>query len=258
MLVRFLQPLPLGTSRRAYSFFSSKPGGGRYFNSAKPHKLAPASATANATAKAKAKPDDGSPPSLVPTSSSEDTSSKALGQEDAQSAIPSQVPLSSESSPSPVPRLPPHPTFSGQTYPLHHFFSLHRPLLLLPQATSTLFESPSTSFDQATSPSPPEPTAAPFDDMPETPADADADAARQLARALALNRIGGWIDWEQILARLGDADSIRALQSSSAVKGSKAGVNMDSTKRKKRKKMSKHKYKKRRRLQRSERRKMGK
>jgi hypothetical protein len=245
MLGRFLQPLPLGTSRRAYSFFSSKPGGGRYFNSAKPHKVTPASATASATAKAKARPDDGSPSSPSSSASASDEApSKALGHEDATPAVPSQSQpsaFSSESSPSPVPRLPPHPTFSRHTYPLHHFFSLHRPLLLVPLATSTLFESPSASFDQATSPSPPEVAASPFDDMPDTPADADADAARQLARALALNRVGGWIDWEQTLARLGDADSIRALESSSAVEGTGVGVNLDSTKRKKRKKMSKHK-----------------
>lgn len=77
----------------------------------------------------------------------------------------------------------------------------------------------------------------PFGEHSETPADADADAARQLARALAMNHIGGWIDWEETLARLGDSESIRTLQRSIPVNG----VDMDSTKRKRRRKMSKHK-----------------
>ena len=242
MLGHCIQRLPFGTSRRAYSFFSSKPGGGRYFNSAKPHKVSPGSTTASASAKAKARRDDGSPSASPP----DDAQPTNLGQEDAPSPVLSSSPpsaLSSESSPAPVPRLPPHPTFSDHTYPLHHFFSLHRPLLLLPLSTSTLFESPSTSFDDATSISlaPPEAGTLSFDDISETPADADADAARQLARALALNRVGGLIHWEETLARLGDVESIRALRCSTSADGLNGVASMDSTKRKKRKKMSKHK-----------------
>ncbi|KAF8586533.1 hypothetical protein K439DRAFT_943756 [Ramaria rubella] len=234
MLGRFLQPLPLGTSRRAYSFFSSKPGGGRYFNSAKPHKVAPVAATANA----KARPDD--PTSPTSSSSPEESSSKALDQDDTSLASPLPV-FPPETSPAPAPRLPPHATFSGNTYPLHQFLSLHRPLLLVPLPTSTLFETPVATFDEATALAPPEnalpSSVLPFGEAAETPVDADADAARQLARALAMNHVGGWIDWKETLARLGDTGALEALQTSVPF----GGVNMDSVKRKRRKKMSKHK-----------------
>jgi hypothetical protein len=237
MLNRLIHPLPLATSRRAYSFFSSKPGGGRYFNSAKPHKVSPATATANASGKSKARTEE--TPSPTPPSTPDEASSQALGHEDPPSASTSSPVFSSESSPASSPRLPLHPNFSGHTYPLHQFFSFHRPLLLLPLATSTLFDTPATSFDEATSPPPVESVmqTLPYGEHSETPAEADADTARQLARALAMNHVGGWIDWEETLARLGDTESLQTLQSTIPV----CGVDMDSTKRKKRKKMSKHK-----------------
>lgn len=243
MLNRLLQPLPLATSRRTYSFFSSKPGGGRYFNSAKPHKVTPATATANASAKSKARTDEPST-SSSPTSPTapDDPSPRVLGHEEAPSVSPSSSQssvFSSESSAAPTPRLPLHPNFSGHTYPLHQFFASHRPLLLLPLPTSTIFDTPATSMDEAISPPPLESVmqTLPFGEHAETPADADADAARQLARALAINHVGGWIDWEETLARLGDTESIHTLQSSIPV----CDVDLDSTKRKRRKKMSKHK-----------------
>lgn len=77
----------------------------------------------------------------------------------------------------------------------------------------------------------------PFGEISGTHGDADADAARQLARALAMNHVGAWIDWEETLAHLGDVESIRTLQSATHARE----VDMDSTKRKRRKKMSKHK-----------------
>ncbi|KAF8519484.1 hypothetical protein BU17DRAFT_89875 [Hysterangium stoloniferum] len=250
MFGRFLQPLPLGVTRRTYSIFSSKPGGGRYFNSAKPHKVAPTAASPSASTK-----DSTTTPSpsatTTPTTTADNTPTpeETLGQEDGSVVPPAPAVLAVSA---PTPRLPPHPTFSAHTYPLHQFFAFHRPLLHLSQPTSAIFESPKEAFDEL--PPPQEATTSSLGEASEVSADADADAARQLARALAVNRLGGWIDWEEVLAKLGDSDSKHAAQ----IPLSSFGVNMDSTKRKRRKKMSKHKFKKRRRLQRSARQKMGK
>ncbi|KIJ41266.1 hypothetical protein M422DRAFT_48735 [Sphaerobolus stellatus SS14] len=240
-------PLSLRASRRAYSVFSSKPGGGRYFNSAKPHKVAPATAHA-------AKPSDDPAP--------EDA---ALSVEESSNTTP-LPPSPSLSPPLPTPRAPLHPSFSAQTYPLHQFFALHRPLLQLSLPSTTFFETPSISFDQ---PLPPpssqqqlhiQPTTTyqtPFagtsesSDVEQNP-DADADAARQLARAIALNRVSSTVDWRETLARLGDKESIEMLMIPVD------SIDMDSTKRKRKRKMSKHKYKKRRRATRAERKKLGK
>lgn len=87
--------------------------------------------------------------------------------------------------------------------------------------------------------------------------DADADAARQLARAIAMNRVSSVVDWNETLARLGDKEAIESLDAGIGAAAG-ASVEMDSTKRKRRKKMTKHRYKKRRRAQRAERRKLGK
>jgi len=250
MLGHFLQPLPLGVARRAYSIFSSKPGGGRYFNSAKPHKVAPTAATpSNSTKDSTSTPSPSATATTTPTTTADNTPEETLGNEDVSAAPPAQAVLAVSA---PTPRLPLHPTFSAHTYPLHQFFAFHRPLLHLSRPTSAIFESPTEAFYDP--PPPQETTTSTLGEASEVSADADADAARQLARALAVNRLGGWIDWEEVLAKLGDSESKRAAQ----MPISSFGVNMDSTKRKRRKKMSKHKFKKRRRLQRSARQKLGK
>ncbi|CAE6441749.1 unnamed protein product [Rhizoctonia solani] len=135
-------------------------------------------------------------------------------------------------SPTPIPRIHPSPVLA--TMHLHSFFSLDRPMLLLSQPTSRLF---------TTEP----PKRASTDDSAET--DSDADAARSLSHALVMSRVQSAAVWANTLIRLGvpaDVDTIPEL------------VSMDSVKRKRRKKITKHKYKKRRKLQRSERRRLGK
>lgn len=70
--------------------------------------------------------------------------------------------------------------------------------------------------------------------------EADAEAARLLARALVVHRVGSTLDWENVLAHLGDKESMlnRRAVEDEIVRGR---ILMDSTKRKRRKKMTKHK-----------------
>ena len=109
------------------------------------------------------------------------------------------------------------------------------------QSTSALFESAPEASPNADAESPfavaHASTIGTIDNPPVATAEADADAARQLSRALVVNRVGNLVDWQETLARLGleeANDSLLAAETSI--------VNMDSTKRKRRKKMKKHKY----------------
>lgn len=99
-----------------------------------------------------------------------------------------------------------------------------------------------------------------LDDPPEASADADADAARLLARALVINRVGATNSWENTMEKLGLEGNTEANRAEMAKEWAKEWdtIYADSVKRKKKKKMKKHKLKKRRRLQRSERIKIGK
>ncbi|KAA1469290.1 hypothetical protein DENSPDRAFT_596001 [Dentipellis sp. KUC8613] len=228
MLPRYLRPIP--ATRRSYSFFSSKSGGGRYFNSTKPTKVVPTT-TSKGTAR-------------VDTAAPDGTTSKAS--DDAASASP--VTPEQPSMPAP-PVVPPvhfvspffgHPQLSAQDLKLHQFFSLHRPLSLY-QSSASLFESPSSAYDitgEARREAMPQASDAEmhdFDNIPEASPEADADAARQLSRALVMNRIGSTISFDEALARLGlDINEGR-------VGAEGIVVDMDSTKRKRRKKMKKHK-----------------
>jgi len=83
----------------------------------------------------------------------------------------------------------------------------------------------------------------------EVDKEAEADAARLLARALVMSKLGAEKDWEDVVARLEGRFEEDVYEDV---------VSMDSVKRKRRKKMAKHKYKKRRRLQRAERQRLGK
>jgi len=85
--------------------------------------------------------------------------------------------------------------------------------------------------------------------------DADAEAARQLTRALTLNKAGATVSWEETLKTLGldvskEAERVNLQQQ---FEKDWEDVMLDSTKRKRRKKMKKHKLKKRRRATRAER-----
>lgn len=74
----------------------------------------------------------------------------------------------------------------------------------------------------------------------EADADADADVARVLARSLVMQRIEGNREWESIMSELGirTAEGGTHAELAAAVQH----VEMDSVKRKRRKKMNKHKY----------------
>jgi len=294
---RLLHPIP--ATRRAYSsFFSSKPGGGRYFNSAKPPKSVVAShgvKKGNSDASAAPHPGDAtdgvqgnngaqgnsghlkykmkdesslsSPHSQTPSPPATNSLATSINAE----SSPTSSPTSSTSAPSPTvtqrPTQPPHPTLSPQDYKLHQFFSLHRPLLLLSQPSSVIFEPPppphNSLFSQeapSTEHAPPPPLhLGTLDDPPEASPESDADAARQLGRALVMTRVGSTVSWENTLRRLGldvELESGRA-ELKQEMEREWVEVMLDSTKRKRRKKMKKHKLKKRRRLTRSQRIKIG-
>ncbi|TDL27416.1 hypothetical protein BD410DRAFT_894534 [Rickenella mellea] len=240
---------PLAGARRAYSFFSSKPGGGRYPNSTKPPKVShPRSGAVSA---GKVVVDHQSNATHSPPSPIADT----LDVKDVKKEYSrSQTPLNVENiqpltAPSPS---PPHPMLKPHELKLHHFFSLHRPLLLINQAPSILFKSPAAASAA------PAPTAeSTIDNPPEASPEADADAARQLSRALVMSRVGNAVDWEVALQRFGMASGPIPLSEGLNL-SSEHDISMDSTQRKRRRKMKKHKLKKRRRLQRFERLRLGK
>lgn len=135
---------------------------------------------------------------------------------------------------------PVHPRVNPQDLKLHQFFSLHRPLLTLAQPPSTLFESQSSLFPLAPNATAESAKYGNMEDALDASPEADADAARQLARAMVVNRIGASLAWEDTMKRLGlDMTSGRAEEVSLAE--AEFELYMDSTKRKRRKKMKKHK-----------------
>jgi len=270
-LVRRLHPLP-STCRAYSSFFSSKPGGGRYFNSAKPPK---------AVVVAKAGKVD--PPVAASTpSSSTDPSDAIQGPAKSGStsgpnplinpdASESRTPQSSSTTPSPVASaadglrsplpaaslrmnrgLSPHPVIPHRDLQLHQFFSLHRPLLLLANPLSILMSAPASAvFYSSPAPTEETNTESQRNSEEDEPEDKDAAAALQLNRALIMHRAGAKVAWDNTLRELGvnvdpEPDLIEVERWNRW-----EGVMMDSTKRKRRKKMKKHKLKKRRRLTRA-------
>ncbi|KAJ7444884.1 hypothetical protein FB451DRAFT_1413005 [Mycena latifolia] len=234
---RFLHPIPVG--RRSYSSFFSKPGGGRYFNSHKPAKpVVAVNSTKEPTASTPAPADPHRPQSAAIASPHSST----------------LVPLAASAVRQPR-GFPSHPVVAPEDFALHRFFALHRPLLLLPDPPA-IFHSPPPSAplfqptreedewetlpDEAT------------DESPGLPTDADAEAARQLTRALTMIRAGATVSWDNTLRRLGfdvelAASDLRATEWNQEWED----ILADSTKRKRRKKMKKHKLRKRRRLTRA-------
>jgi hypothetical protein len=161
-----------------------------------------------------------------------------------------------------------HPHPAAETLHLHKFFSLERPLLLLthPQPTNIIFSgSPSGAFERLGQTTRHANTNAEnlaehlkmangeFGMGIEDP-DADADAARLLSRSLVMQNITSRMEWDTALSRLG----FKSDTDMESLKAAMASIQMDSVKRKRRKKITKHKYKKRRKLQRAERRRLGK
>ncbi|KAI0780647.1 hypothetical protein BD413DRAFT_462934 [Trametes elegans] len=216
---------PAAGARRAYSAFS-KPGGGRFFVPAKHLKDTPSSGKANVD------PSNADAPATVPKDDSASMSSGSPPTNDA-STSPSAFAMTPEFAPV-------HPRINPQDLKLHQFFSLHRPLLTLSQSPSSLFESHMSAFPPPPAGSPEAARYGNLEDTAEATPEADADAARQLARAMVVNRIGASLAWEDTLKRLGlDVTSGRAEEVSLAE--AEFEMYMDSTKRKRRKKMKKHK-----------------
>ncbi|KAF9014077.1 hypothetical protein BDQ17DRAFT_1342024 [Cyathus striatus] len=268
----FINHLP--ATRRAYSsFFSSKPGGGRYFNSSKPAK-----SHVVATA-----PKNKGDPAKSPESPTKDsTEVKAAS----NTAVASDAPASASSTPSakapssvvPDTNVPPHlpsaytavsqhyaaahPVVSPKDFKLHQFFSLHRPLLLIHHPPSILDSTPadaplitSGTLESRQQQQQQQQQTSPFDDILDGSVDADAEAARQLTRALTMNSAGAAMAWEGTLRRLGldpDKEPERIGLQEQWDKDWN-DVLMESTKRKRKRKMRKHKLKKRRRLTRASR-----
>ncbi|KAJ7632887.1 hypothetical protein FB45DRAFT_517834 [Roridomyces roridus] len=227
--------------RRSYSsFFSNKPGGGRYFNSHKPAKPVVAAAVNNAK-------------DVVPDASTDSASSSpspAVKPDDAPTPAPprSSTLVSLTSNPA-------HPVIAPKDLQLHQFFSVHRPLLLLPDPPSILQSPPSSAplfptltqrwewhselSDEVTGVGVPPNTSNANDAV-----DADAEAARQMTRALMMVRAGSTVSWESTLSHLGVVQAAEWDQEWEDILA-------DSVKRKRRKKMKKHKLRKRRRLTRA-------
>ncbi|GBE82135.1 hypothetical protein BKA93DRAFT_824995 [Sparassis latifolia] len=241
-LAHFLRPT--FSARRAYSVFS-KPGGGRYFNSAKPPKVTPSTT--------KGKVDSSSPSGEASVSSA----SKDQSSPQSNTSLTSEgTPLVEDAVSSPTPSSLNHPSINPHDLKLHQFFSLHRPLLLISQPPSSIFESSPMPFAIPCKRPQEVSSLDIFTEPPEASPEEDADAARQLSRALVMNRVTPSVSWEDALQRLGlnvregRAEEVKMAQA-------EFDVWMDSTKRKRRKKMKKHKLKKRRRLNRSQIRKMA-
>ncbi|KAF9484679.1 hypothetical protein BDN70DRAFT_83219 [Pholiota conissans] len=257
-LSRFLN---LPASRRTYSsYFSSKSGGGRYFNSAKAPKVAvvaPNANSTNANAKNESSASADSQQQQDGTTQAS-ASSGSLGESQAPSGsvsspasegVNSTVSNSSSDFSSASQLYVPPLSITAKDFKMHHFFSLHRPLLLLNEPAS-IFRG--VAPNQPLFPSPPAPafdahTHHPGLGLGETPydpfVDADAEAARQLTRALTMARAESALSWEKTLKHLGldvtkDADRV-GLQE--RFEKDWEDVLMDSTKRKRRKKMKKHK-----------------
>jgi len=277
--------------QRTYSFFWSKSGNPRSFTSNKPPKVAPATqqqvqgATNNhtgssTTSAAAATNEPKRPELLASTDSAEPADTKTPPAPEPLPAASS--PERSHSSPSSSvlsPALPPMSfpqaaedleqllSPSRDTIALHSFFSLHRPMVLLPvhPAPASLFSALSSS-----SPEPVEDDPAPMLGLnskepqvwmatgepmsPRIPAqlkreqeesqrqqaameesEREAEAARWLTRSLFVHRVGGEMVWAEQLKAWGDA------QANGVVHAVKRMVKMDSTKRKRKRKMSRHK-----------------
>ncbi|KAG9001292.1 hypothetical protein FRB90_011649 [Tulasnella sp. 427] len=248
ILPRLVPSISSGSSRRAYSFFSSKSGSGRCITASKPPKVSIAKPVVASSNKSKA---------TAP--SSPDVKPKPLEAVNSATSESSTSPSSPSPSPrvvEPEPTLTPsqamkaafgmgsntpafHPTPNLSTLHLHNFFALDRPMLLLSQPVGTLFE-PAQQLQTTTQQPPANALGAEAVEDPE----ADVNAARLLARSLVMQKVGATLEWSEIMAKLGAKDELV--------------VEMDSVKRKRRKKMNKHRYKKRRKLQRAERRRLKK
>jgi len=189
-----------------------------------------------------------------PIADSQSSQTASAADENSKAVTPQAMELSNafaELSNSLMPQL----IITPKDFKTHQFFSLHRPLLLISQPTSIFRPIPPNDsiFDALQPPALQNPSG--FDPASEPSIDADAEAARQLTRALTMNKAGATVSWENTLKCLGldvaqDADRANLQQQFDK---EWREVMMESTKRKRRKKMKKHKLRKRRKATRSER-----
>jgi hypothetical protein len=249
----FTRLLHLPASRRTYSsFFSSKSGGGRYFNSSKKSPTVALKNNTNVDPPSEAQKD-----SVQSGSTNQNAGASQNPIADAQPSQTASGSASSDESPKPVTpqtnafaelsnsSLVPQLIITTRDFKIHQFFSLHRPLLLISQPTSIFRPVPPNNsiFDDPQLPTAPQNPLG-FDPSTSEPSiDADAEAARQLTRALTMNKAGATVSWEDTLRYLGldvaqEADRVNLQQQFDK---EWLDVMMDSTKRKKRKKMKKHK-----------------
>ncbi|KAF8489807.1 hypothetical protein F5888DRAFT_1744617 [Russula emetica] len=256
MFPRFLRPIHR-YSRRSYSLFS-KPPGGRFFNSSKPPKVVPpASASAKSATRVEASTANGDTQqqqtsSPLPDDASGTTTTSPSSAGSSSPALPTSAAPTALAS---------HPPLSAPDLRLHQFFSQYRPLVLS-QPASALFDSSTTLTLNPAPPQGPSSTItasasaaaqATLEDPPETTPEADADTARLLSRTLVMNAVSSAVSWDATLRRLG----LNPAENTAALGDQGLAVELDSTRRKRRRKMKKHKLKKRRRLQRAQRLKIG-
>ncbi len=241
MFPRFLRPIH-HPSRRSYSLFS-KPPGGRFFNSSKPPKVVPpASASAKSATRVEASTANGDTQQQQASSSLPDDSSATT------TTAPSTAASSSPTLPMPSAAptaLASHPPLSAPDLRLHQFFSQHRPLVLSQPASALFDSSPALTLNPApphglgstTTASASAAAQATLEDPPETTPEADADTARLLARTLAMNAVSSAVGWDATLRRLG----LNPAESTAVLGDQGRTVELDSTRRKRRRKMKKHK-----------------
>lgn len=260
----FARLLHVPASRRTYSSFFSSKSGGRYFNSTKKsptvalknntnvdpseaQKDGVQSGPANQNAGASQNPiADAQPSQTASGSASKDESPKTVTP---QTNVFAELPISNSS------HMPLQLFITPKDFKTHQFFSLHRPLLLIDEPTSIFRPIPPnhSNFDPLQPPTALQNFG--FDPASEPSIDTDAEAARQLTRALTMNKAGATVSWEDTLKHLGldvaqEADRVNLQQQFDKEWHE---VMMDSTKRKRRKKMKKHKLRKRRKATRSSR-----
>jgi hypothetical protein len=247
----FSRLLHVPASRRTYSsFFSSKSGGGRYFNSTKKN------ATVALKNNANVDPSEAKKESVQSGPANQDTGATQNPIADAQPSQTASGSASTDESPKTVTphtnafaersnnSLMPQLFITPKDFQTHQFFSLHRPLLLISHPAS-IFRPvlPNHSIFDPLQSSTAQQNPLGFDPSSEPSVDADAEAARQLTRALTMNKAGATVSWEDTLKHLGldvtqEADRVNLQQQFDK---DWREVMMDSTKRKRRKKMKKHK-----------------
>jgi len=243
--------------KRPYSFFSSKGSGNgsRYFtgnsNSGSSKAVGGVVGGKEVASKPVASSAVNASPAPSPQAVGVENGTAPSKDEQATKAAPT----SSSSTPPMAELAPPmpHPTLTTRTLSLHNFFSLHRPLLLLSNPASSLFDQPSLAL-----------TSRQQDDIAREEereereeVESESSAAVLLLHSQITSNLSPRLSFNDVLARLGSKEEIQ-MQRSIEEEIRKGAILLDSVKRKRKKKMSRHKLKKRRRALREFQRRTGK